>query len=176
MFDFVDTVVNLVVKIRTDVVTVKNPFIWVTKSNFKSQFTILKGVNTGFTYKHNREIIHLRIILRSHLNRKVLTVTLQTGSAEPKGKNFTCNVFTISTHFSPLEAWLLSFEIPEFMDKISFILEYFECLKFSSFPNSKIHLKISKFAKFNLNMADDSVKMEDGKKYSPRTLRKRVTF
>ena len=107
MFDFVDTVVNLVVKIRTDVVTVKNPFIWVTKSNFKSQFTILKGVNTGFTYKHNREIIHLRIILRSHLNRKVLTVTLQTGSAEPKGKNFTCNVVTISTHFSPLEAWLL---------------------------------------------------------------------
>ena len=24
--------------------------------------------------------------------------------AEPKGKNFTCNVFTISTPFSPLEA------------------------------------------------------------------------
>ena len=70
----------------------------------------------------------------------------------------------------------LSFQIAEFMDKIGFILDYFECLKFSSVPNSKIHLKISKFAKFNLNMADDSVKMEDGKKYSPRTLRKRVTF
>ena len=28
-----------------------------------------------------------------------LTLTIRAGSPEPKGKNFTCNVFTISTHF-----------------------------------------------------------------------------
>jgi len=32
-----------------------------------------------------------------------LTVTIPIGSGLPKGKNFTCNVFIISTHFSPLE-------------------------------------------------------------------------
>ena len=30
---------------------------------------------------------------------RTLTVTLQTGSAEPKGKNFTCNVFKLRTPF-----------------------------------------------------------------------------
>ena len=37
----------------------------------------------------------------------ILTVTIPFGSGLPKGKNFTCNVFIISTHFSPLEWWLL---------------------------------------------------------------------
>ena len=33
-----------------------------------------------------------------------LTVTLPLGAGAPEGKNFTCNVFIISTHFSPSEA------------------------------------------------------------------------
>ena len=30
-----------------------------------------------------------------------LTVTIPSGYGKAKGKNFTCNVFTISTHFIP---------------------------------------------------------------------------
>ena len=56
------------------------------------------------------------------LKLRVLTVTLRTGPRGPKGKNLTCNVFTISKHFSPpkrdcypmredrFEVWLRPFQ------------------------------------------------------------------
>ena len=57
-------------------------------------------------FSEYKNCVHNLCSIRNKIN--FLTVTLPTDSTEPKGKNFTCNVFIISTHFSSLEVWLLT--------------------------------------------------------------------
>ena len=73
----------------------------------------------------------------SHSYLQHLTVTLPTGSTEPKEKNFTCYVFTISTHFSSLEVWLLNYS--HFAIFIAVIIKFLQSdlLAMSSFPSKE---------------------------------------
>ena len=50
----------------------------------------------------------LRLNTVSYEFRSHLTVALSFAQFTGKGKNFTCNVFIISTHFFPSEAQLLT--------------------------------------------------------------------